>query len=553
MNFCTIDGEWNRETAQEYCWSYWKENSGEIFNSAALLLQYIFSLETGKEGLIIYAHYGGGSDFLFLLREIIGRKDVYLNQKEFFQASSKIISFSCYHDKRKYNFRDSFAILPSKLEKISYSLIGEKKIEDSGELENLDRTRIKAQCLNDARLLYKSIEKFMNILNLEKLELTAASQALKDMQERCDFSLLQKQSAEDYEKFIPWFAGGHVDVYKRYSEPCFQYDIKSCYPASQYIFGCPVGSFKNTKNFNSNNCGLYQIKTKTNFYNPFFFHKTEQKTYWVNSQDQILCTDIELKKLDELKIPFKILQGYEWELDEKFFRPFVTYWFNFRQLGQAQKEIGKIYLNAGGFGKFAIRRDRESIVFGVGADYYLTPDWDIGVKRIWKDFDYSQIHIASRITSGARILLYEAQEKIGIENVCYSDTDSVFSTVKISNSNNDGQLGSLELAESYQRAYFLGNKFYGGSKFDSTFNAVLKGFPEKFTEEAYHNALFHDTLNFKYAKKQLLKFRSAIRRASEFVVVKDFFREIKQIEIKRKICNDGINTQPFTLSKGELK
>lgn len=552
MNYCTIDGEWNKETAKQYCWAFWRENSGEVFDNAALLLQYIFSLEVGKESLVIYAHYGGGSDFLFLLREIIGRKDVYLNQKEFFQASSKIISFTVYHEKRKYQFRDSYAILPSSLDNLSESFTGERKIEDSSDLDKIDIQRIKRTCINDARLLYRVIESFMNILNLEKLELTAASQALKDMKQRCDFDQLQKQSKEDYETFLPYFAGGHVDVYRRYSEPCFQYDIKSCYPASQFQFGCPIGNFKQTRLFNSNMAGLYQIKTKCNLYNPFFSYRTKERTYWVNSEDIILCTDIELRKLDELKIPFRVLQGYEWKLDEKFFRPFVTFWFNFRKTGQAQKEIGKIFLNAGGFGKFAIRRDRESIVFGDGADYYMSPDYEIGIKRIWKDFDYSQIHIASRITAGARILLFEAQQQNASELLCYSDTDSVFTNRKFTSLDNLEKLGSLELQAEYKRAYFLGNKFYCCVDRNNVSKSILKGFPEKFTEEAYYQALFNNKLNFKYAKQSLLKFRSAIRRASDFVVVKEFSREIKQIEIKRKICKNGINTEPYTLTKGEL-
>ncbi len=555
MNFCTIDLEWNRETAEQYCASFWKKNNGEVFNNTSLLLQYIFSLPTGKENqLIIYAHYGGGSDFLFLLREIVGRKDVFLNEKEFFQANSRIISFTVYHEKRRYQFRDSYAILPSSLENLSRSFLKEGKKEDSANLDEIEIKRIKQQCLNDSRLLYRIIEYFLNFLNLENLELTAASQALKDMKDRCDFSLLQKQSKEDYELFLPWFAGGHVDVYRRYASPCYQYDIKSCYSTSQFKFGCPINHYKRTKKYNENCAGLYQIKTKAQFYNPFFFEKQNQKTYWINSQDIILCTDIELRKLIELKQDFKILQGYEWELDEKFFRSFVTYWFNFRQLGQAQKEIGKIFLNAGGFGKFAIRRDRESITFGNDADYYFSPDYDIGVKKIWKDFDYSHIEIAARITAGARILLFEAQNEIGIENICYSDTDSVFSTIPVNLSDNKkGIPGTLELEDNYQRAYFLGNKFYGCVKSDNSFKAVLKGFPEKFGEEAYSNALFENTLNFQYAKKSLLKFKSALRRASDFVVVKDFLREIKKIEIKRKIWHNQINTEPYTLKNGELK
>lgn len=551
MNFCTIDGEWEKETAKQFCWSYWKDNSGEIFDTAALLLQYIFSQATGKENLIIYAHYGGGSDFLFLLREIIGRKDCYLNEKEFYQASSRIISFTVYHGKRKFQFRDSYAILPASLDNLGRNFIGETKIFDSRNLENLPIEEIQKHCLNDARILFRSIESFMNILHLEKLELTAASQALLDMRQLCDFDKLKPQSKQEYENFLPWFAGGHVDVYRRFAAPCYQYDIKSCYPTSQCYYGCPFGDFKQGKTVHSDSAGLYQIKCKTSFYNPFFFHKTNQKTYWVNSENIILCTDIELRKLDELKIPFKILQAYEWKCDWDFFKPFVRKWFEFRKKGQAQKEIGKIYLNAGGFGKFAIRRDRESIVFGDGADYYLSPDYEIGIKRIWKDFDYSQIHIASRITAGARLLLYDAQTKIGVENICYSDTDSIFSSIPYNKEIYKGELGQLELAETYQRTYFLGNKFYGGVKLDNSFKAVLKGFPERFSEQNYHDALFNNNINFKYSSQGLLKFRSAIRRNSDFVAIKELKREIDHIEIKRKLLSNGIDTKPYKL-RGDI-
>jgi hypothetical protein len=551
MNFSTIDLEWKIETAEILCASYWKENSGEVFDTVKQLLEYIFQIENKEnEKMIIYSHYGGGSDFLFILQHLIGRKDVYINPKQFFQASSKIISFTCYYHENEFQFRDSFAILPSSLEKISLSLIKERKIEDSGKLEDLDKKRIKTQCLNDARLLYKSIEKFMNILGLNYLCLTAASQALLDMKQRCDFDKIQIQTKEEYETFRPWFFGGHVDVYRRYSTPCFQYDIKSCYPTSMYKYGCPIGNPRETRNFRDGNCGLFIIKTKAQFYNPFFAHKTNLKTYWVNSNDFILATDIELRKLIELGKDFKILKGYEWQLDEKFFHSFVDYWFNFRKLGQAQKEIGKIFLNAGGFGKFAIRRDRDIITFGKDADYYLTEDFNIGIKKEWLDFEYSQIHIAARITAGARILLFEKQNETGIDRLIYSDTDSVFSSESYNFSNSE--MGQLEHIRTCKRGYFIGNKFYGLLLYDNSFMGILKGFPEKFQEQAYANALM-GKIEFKYKKNQLMKFRSSLHKSGDFVTMNEMKRQIDKIEIKRKLMSDGINTQPYTLQNGELK
>ncbi len=552
MNFCTIDLEWKIETAEVICASFWKDNTGEIFDTVYQLLEYIFHLENkNNEKLIIYSHYGGGSDFLFLLREIIGRRDIYLNPKQFYQASSKIISFTIYYHEKEFQFRDSFAILPSSLNKLSQSFIGQSKIEDSGKLDEIDKKRIQEQCKNDSRLLYRVIEKFLNLLNLNYLCLTAASQALLDMRNRCDFEKIKIQTKDEYETFHLWFYGGHVDVYCRYASPCYQYDIKSSYPFAMQKFGCPFDKFIQTKSFNENNAGLYLIKTNSNFYNPFFPYHINQKTYWINSNDPVMVTDIELRKLLELRKDFKILNGYEWKLDWDFFKPFVDNWFNFRKQGTAQNEIGKIFLNAGGYGKFAIKRNIDTVIFGKDADYYLSEDFQIGIKKEWVDFEYSQIHIASRITAGGRINLFEAQNKIGIENLCYSDTDSVFSMKELDNKEN-GKLGNLEYEESFKRAYFLGNKFYGGVLQDNTFKGILKGFPEKFAEQNYRNALA-GKIEFKYHRNQLMKFRSSLKKSSDFVTMNQMKREIDTIEIKRKLCQNGINTLPYRFSKGELK
>src|SRR5574342_49890 len=266
MNYATIDLEWKQETAEIICASFWKDNTGEIFDNIDQLLNYI-----------------------------IGRRNCYLNEKEFYQANSKRISFKVYHGKSKYQFRDSYAILPASLEKLSQSFLGESKLEDSGRLNELSRERIKSQCLNDARLLYKTIERFMDKLKLDNLQLTAASQALMDMKNRADFNLLETQTKEEYELFRNWFYGGHVDVYKRYSSPVYHYDIKSCYPTSQYCFGAPIGKYKEVTKFDHNKAGLYIIKTNNKFYNPLFPFKKDLKTYWVNSNDFVTVTDSVLK------------------------------------------------------------------------------------------------------------------------------------------------------------------------------------------------------------------------------------------------------------------
>ncbi|WP_324217176.1 DNA polymerase [Flavobacterium sp.] len=541
--------EWNPETAQFQCAVLYSPKHSHIEKKSVLNLieNGIFKIEE-KEN-IIFAHYGGASDFLFLLRELVGKKSVYILEKEFYEVGGKIISFSIIYKGKKFQFRDSYAILYDGLDKLAQSFIGQKKIYDSSKLET-KQEQLK-QCFNDAKMLWEIIESFMNELNLEYLPLTYSSLAFSDMKKRCDFSKLIIQTKEDYEHFLPWFSGGHVDVYKRYSKSVFQYDIKSSYPFSQYNYGCPIGNFKMVSKRKQGKAGLYTISCNSKLYNPFLWYKYNSKLYFVNGQCWFYVTDIELDKLEELNIEYKILGGFEWNLDKDFFKDFVSYWFNYKERGGARRLIGKYMLNGGGYGKWAIKRNRDKIVFGNEAERFFSPDFNIGVKKEWVDFSYSQIHIASRITAGGRILLFEAQEAFKHEQLCYSDTDSVH-VHDYAIREEQKFLGGLNFENSYNRGYWLGNKFYGLAS-DSEFKCILKGFPEKFYEENFKQAL-KGNLTFKYSKQKLLKFRSALSRSSDFVAIREFLREVKSLEIKRKLDSNGITTQPyFVTSNGELK
>jgi hypothetical protein len=548
MKYYTIDMEWNPETAQYQCGVLYHP----VFNLMDSVSSFSF-VEKVLNGLsdrnnVIFSHYGGGSDFLFLLRELVGRKDIYILENEFFEASGKIIAFSVIYKGKRFQFRDSYALLPVSLNELARSFLLREKIYDSEKLENLEMQQ--EQCFNDARLLWEVIYEFMSELELEELPLTYSTLAFNDMKKRCDFEKLDVQSANEYETFLPWFAGGHVDVYRRHGENISCYDIKSCYPAAQLKYGCPIGKIKESKRRNVGKAGLYYIKTNIKLYNPFLWSKQNGKLYFVNGDDYFLVTDIELDKIEELGFNYKVYKAYEWDLDVNFFKDFVNHWFEYKEMGGARRLIGKLMLNGGGYGKWAIKRDRTKIVFGHDADYFFTPDYDIGVKKIHKDFWYSQIHIASRITSGGRILLYEAQEKLDNKKLCYSDTDSVHCVDSIGNIQNTG-LGKLELENFYNHGYWLGNKFYFLCNNNQS-KCILKGFPEKFTEEHFKQAL-NGNLTFLYAKKRLMKMRSALRRSNEFVNMQTFLREVKTLEIKRKLNTDGITTEPYFLEKGELK
>lgn len=546
MKYYTIDIEYHIETADYQCavlyhpdFNFTDEISSESFVKKILLLP--------DKKNIIYSHYGGGSDFLFLLRELVGRSDIYFSEKRFYEASGKIISFTIWYKNKEYQFRDSYCILFDSLQKLAESFLNKSKIYDSGKLETKYQQQL--QCFNDARMLWEIIEKFMIEINYENLPLTYSSLAFQELQKSSDLEKLMVQTPEEYEMFLPWFVGGHVDVYRRYAEPVFTYDIKSSYSSVQWETGCPVGKFIEVKKRNANKAGLYVIKTNCNIYNPFLWTKQNGKLYFVNGDDSFLVTDLDLDMIEKLNYDYKILNGYEWTLDKDFFKSFVEKWYNYKEMGGARKLIGKYMLNGGGYGKFAIKRERDHIVFGEKAERFFSPDYNIGTEKTWVNFWYSQIHIGSRITSGGRIKLYSAQEKFQ-HDLCYSDTDSIHSNSSVDSLDSSGSLGSIDFGGNFDRGYWLGNKFYGLASCNK-FKCILKGFPEKFTEKNFVEGL-KGNLNFKYVKKRLMKMKSALRTSSDFVHVQEFLREVRTIEIKRKLSSNGINTEPYFLKKGKL-
>lgn len=547
MKFYTIDLEWQVHNLELLTAALYAPEREQQFDTIGDLLATVVKLPKNS---VIYSHYGGASDFLFLLREIVGSRKYYLSQHEFFERKGHIVAFTMYYNRKRFQFRDSWCLLPEKLEKLALDFIGEHKLYDSTHLADLDIVKVREQCMNDARLLWHVIEFFRQAIGQDDLQLTIGSQALKDLCERCDIEQLSRQTDEEYRTFLSWFAGGHVDVYQRYAESVYHYDIKSCYATSMKRYGCPIGDWKYVTRRHENKAGLYVVRVKPNtLENPFTWRICNQKLYFLHSMQDFYLTDIEVNELEQYGIAYKVIGGYEWNCDSFFFDNFVEYWFNQRKLNCSWKTIGKLYLN-NAYGKFAVKRWRDKIIFGEGADYYFTPDYQIGVVKDWKNFWYSQIHLGSRITAGARVILFKAQNQCGIDGLCYSDTDSVFCKNSIMINHAEVGLGDLELQGHYDRAYFIGNKFYGlaqggeGTSNGYDFKCILKGFPETFTEESFRKALFYQ-FDFSTVGNRMLRFRSALRSASEFVALREFKRHIDHVEIKRRILSDGVHTKPY--------
>lgn len=500
----------------------------------------------------VFFHYGGKYDMLYLLDWFFktGSKELnlFVHANSFYETAGRIIAFRIGNKSgNSVQFRDSYALLPMALEKLSSALLGgERKMLDASRITEYSQREIDEYCVDDALKLYRIIkiaaEHFGSFPRL-----TLASQALA-LYVR-DFGELKFQPPDRklYAFIRCGCYGGHVDVYKRYAEPVFQYDISSCYPYA----ACRVGGVKGEPRFvtkrNAGKAGLYLVVAESKGYNPFIAYQVRGKLYFPVGIGEYYVTDVLLDRYPELVK--KIICGVEYEKDEIAFRKYMMMWYEYRSRNKACNLIGKLLMN-NLIGKFAIKRERHTTVLGAKCDVYYDVEKKLGIRKNFVDFAYSNPLITARITEFARLLLAGYQrEAVEKGALVYSDTDSVYSDKPLLASENKA-LGALMFESKYERGYFLSAKLYGCFNDNGGKKIVGKGVLDlnALSEKHFESGL-KAGIGIESSKIKLDSWKMLARRGSDFVRAIHAKKILKNFELKRRVLPDGINTKPFHYTK----
>lgn len=530
---------------------------------------------------VIYFHFGGKYDFLYILSWLLrdGKIDGYeIVANSFFEVQGRIISFKVKKGNKVVNFRDSYALLPTSLNSLALSMVGRGKISSGDNIDNMTIEEIISYCEDDARLLYDCIICAMNHFATENLSLTLASQALADCVKRSGELPFKKPSRAVYEFEKLANFGGHVDVYKRYSEPVYCYDISSCYPYSAMQVGCPTGEGHVVFKRSTGKVGSYLAVVNQSSFNPCVpvnarrGADTSDKLYFPVGNFRAFITDIFCDTFPD-KVQ-RIICGVEYEgRDDNYFSDYMRYWYNYRQGGDAQNLIGKLLMN-NLLGKFSISRDREQMVIGANeVDYYVDLELKIGKVKKWIDFEYSCPTANSRVTEFGRLLLAHYQNRAG-DSLVYSDTDSVKCSKPIESGKKE--LGELVYEGEYSRGYFLAPKLYGTfdkknvvgneptsqihakgalrikevSEADIEYNKQAELREKGISEADLRNALEYG-IGIETRAHGMNSWKIAARSKQDFVQAVFKSRVMENFSLKRKLLDNGIDTVPFHIA--ELK
>lgn len=433
-----------------------------------------------NSGRHYYAHFGGASDMVFLLKELI--RDESVSIKAVYSSSSAIV-VTIQKDKLRWTFVDSFWLLRTKLANIA-KFVGMEKGDLGAALQDRDGPIMREYNERDCVILYKAIELFQElIISLGgELGVTAASTAMRTFL-RCYLSRPIDNSKVDDSYVRAGYVASRVEVIRKVCELARSYDINSSFPFSM-TWPCPGTCIAMGRRLPSK--GLWfadaTISVPSDNYLPtvpwrsedgrIFFPSGRFRT--ILSSEDMLAGGFEIEKVWSVR-------AYE---DRDDLRAYAEHFYALRRDAAPdgfEREVYKILLNAL-YGKFAERGEKEGLLIRpkrVDVEALESGRWELIAPHMYRVVEdvmipHSHVPISAMITSRSRRLLLEhARESARLGRLYYCDTDSVVTDAKLPTSS---ALGGLKLEREIVRGQFVAPKLYAVEDSDGKSIVKAKGF-----------------------------------------------------------------------------
>jgi len=417
-------------------------------------------LQDKFNGYILYAHNGFGFDFKRVKWDVLADKGFtadFLNGKD---GSIKSVTLRIANS--EWIIRDSYLLIPRKLSEVTKKFAPEhQKIKREQSFENSvfdpDNKNDVDYAIQDSVGLWYSILEVDRILKQRFNVSIHEAATLPGIAFRA-FRLMFKagdRSAGIYaEKYpgISWglahaaresYHGGQTIAFRTTpTRDVVSLDANSMYSHVMLKHKLPTGEVKRYAALppmvDSNRCLCLAIvhipknvfpmlKSKTSKGGVGNYRGVVTGWYWL----------FELEKQKELGATFEVIECYVWETSTSCASRFVDKCKSLRMEDYfgAIGEIAKLLANAL-YGKFAQQTPGFNYVMSKtmpddAAVPFYNPQTKQIVSNLWQveaGFNYSadMTHWASFITAHARLMLTEAIQKAGFENILYCDTDSIF-------------------------------------------------------------------------------------------------------------------------------
>jgi len=450
-----VDAVWDIECAE---WdrfavgAIWTRDSGtQVCRNERDLADSILSLPMGS---VVWAHAGGRYDVLWLLDWCRRNGDIPAAQIRL--SGSSIASLAI---KRGPTLRDSCRLIPMSLKQACTMFDGTRKEvldlpcicgrECGGycsirlDMKGKNRRRVEDYLVADVEALRDTLVNLGQYAEQSNLLLggTVASTAWATAKERCDLDDAD-WDLHAYNLARAGYYGGRTEVAQLSADHVYRWDRASAYPAAlKKLVPCGVLRILDPRSaraaYRKGKPGIYHatITVPDQLAPPLPMRHGARLTYPVGvingawSRDEILHAEECGAKIVAL------VGGVIWSDEKPLLRPHVEHCFALRKAATSKSLKTWLKFVANSLtGAFA--QDPEQDVVALG-DYADNPayeqvgryDW-IWRKRIFHVSGRAHVHWAATLTADARVELHRQIDHAG-ESWCYSDTDSVISTRKL--------------------------------------------------------------------------------------------------------------------------
>ena len=504
-------------------------------------------LDNLADGDIVYAHNGGKYDFLFIFDFIKSVEGKLLSIKV---INASVVMFRVEYDKKRIEFRDSYAILPSSLKSLTNDFNVKHKKLEMDYTKGLKDTNFYNYFKNDLIGLYEVLEQSRELT--EKLTLASNSMNifLTDFYQKEYYN----NSIAIDDIFRLGYMGGRVEIFKMRGTDLHYYDINSLYPSVMKENEYPLIENKNYRyvnRFYPDVLGYYYCNIESpDMHIPLLPYRTAKgKLIFPVGKWQGWYYSPEILKARELGYDISIRKGYVFEDTGYIFRDFVNHYYNIKSHSTgAKKAIAKLVLNSL-YGKFGQRHVFDEFIIDDDekARYNYIPSLNLSRRKRISYSKYQHTEIAGLITSYARLKLYSLFEKAGMDSVYYCDTDSIITSSLMKTSS---ALGDIKEEADIEEFIALSPKVYAYTESNKEKVVIkAKGLDSKRLSFAdFQNAITYGNYsNFinEYEKVASFKLFNT-RHLSNFSDKLRTIRRMKSIYDKREILKN-FDTKPLII------
>lgn len=553
---------------------------GKEYQSFKLLREFIDYLleDLFKKGISeVYAHFGGIYDFMFIMKESMQNDFKIIDMVP---RGSGLLCFSIHpigKPKKKIIFRDSSALFPFGLDKItkSFGVTHKKKKFDFSTWDGTLTPELEEYLMYDCIGLHEALTAYFNWPMIKKAgsATTMASQSLKVFRTFLYQTLKTPPKAVDEFVRSSYF-GGRTEIfkpkYKNKTKTLKCYDVNSLYPTvmKNNIF---PGNFKRWSNkYEPDSLGFYDatvIVPKNMKVPPLPTVQSlgiSDKLIFPTGTFRGIFSTIELEYAKS--VGCKILwtgRGAIFESAGHLFRDYITTLYERRMEAKKQGDgvgdvLCKLLMNSC-YGRFGLNTEKEELVWDDGS-VGLNPLCEItlfhrtrrlATRKKTLDKTFTNVAIAAWVTSLARIYMHKIYMQCQDE-LYYTDTDSIFTTKEFESGN---ELGDLKLEYEVNEAIFLLPKTYIVQS-NKTMKEIqkearkdfkkvaMKGFSTRkiqhFTIEDFEQALIGDKKLTVTHDEKMATMKTALKRFDDLVAkLPPQEKSIKSFYDKRQMVKKG--------------